>query len=107
MSENTIGNAINRLGYKGRQTAHGFRHLVSTALNERGYNRDWIERQLAHGDEDEIRAVYNGAQYFDQRRKMMQAWADEIDPASRIERGVAIETHPASVEAIPVRLQTT
>lgn len=79
MSENTVNTAIKRIGYGGRQTGHGFRHLVSTALNERGYNRDWIERQLSHGDEDGIRATYNGAQYLSQRREMMQAWADEID----------------------------
>lgn len=79
ISENTVNAAIGRIGYGGRQTGHGFRHLVSTALNERGYNRDWIERQLSHGDEDGIRATYNGAQYLAQRRDMMQAWADEID----------------------------
>ena len=79
MSENTLNVALAKLGYKGRQTAHGFRHLISTALNERGYNRDWIERQLAHGDEDEIRDTYNSAQYLVQRRQMMQSWADELD----------------------------
>ena len=79
MSENTVNLAIHRIGYKGRQTGHGFRHLVSTALNERGYNRDWIEKQLAHGDDNEIRAVYNKAEYLDQRRDMMQAWANELD----------------------------
>lgn len=79
MSENTVNTAISRIGYGRRQTGHGFRHLVSTALNERSYNRDWIERQLSHGDEDGIRATYNGAQYLSQRREMMQAWADEID----------------------------
>lgn len=79
MSENTVNAAIGRIGYKGRQTGHGFRHMVSTALNERGYNRDWIEKQLAHGDENEIRAIYNKADYLDQRRQMMQAWADELD----------------------------
>lgn len=79
MSENTVNVAIRRIGYKGRQTGHGFRHLISTALNERGYNRDWIERQLAHGDDNEIRAVYNKADYLDQRREMMQAWADWLD----------------------------
>lgn len=78
MSENTLNQALARMGYKGRQTGHGFRHLISTALNERGYNRDWIERQLAHGDENEIRAVYNKAEYLDQRRTMMQAWADYL-----------------------------
>ena len=83
ISENTLGAALNRMGFKNRQTAHGFRHLISTALNERGFNSDWIERQLAHGDENEIRAVYNKAEYLDQRREMMQQWADYLDGLKR------------------------
>ncbi len=79
ISENTMGSALNRMGYRGRQTAHGFRHLISTALNERGYNRDWIERQLSHGDDNAIRAIYNKAEYLEQRREMMQVWADHLD----------------------------
>ena len=79
MSENTINKALRLMGYQGRQTGHGFRHLLSTELNGRGYNRDWIERQLAHGDADEIRDTYNHAIYLEQRREMMQAWADSID----------------------------
>jgi integrase len=79
MSENTVNLALQAIGYKDRQTGHGFRHLLSTELNGRGYNRDWIERQLAHGDDDEIRDVYNHANYVEQRREMMQAWADSID----------------------------
>lgn len=79
MSENTVNLALQAIGYKDRQTGHGFRHLLSTELNGRGYNRDWIERQLAHGDQDEIRDTYNHATYLEQRREMMQAWADSID----------------------------
>ncbi|OBY92582.1 integrase [Pseudomonas sp. AU11447] len=79
LSENTVNKALRILGYEGRQTGHGFRHLLSTELNNRGYNRDWIERQLAHGDDNEIRDTYNHAHYLDQRRQMMQAWANEID----------------------------
>jgi len=79
MSENTINKCLSDLGYKGRQTGHGFRHLLSTELNGRGYNKDWIERQLAHGDNDEIRATYNHAAYLDQRREMMQWWADYLE----------------------------
>jgi integrase len=79
MSENTVNKAFKTAGYEGRQTGHGFRHLLSTELNGRGYNRDWIERQLAHGDSDEIRDTYNHATYLEQRRDMMQAWADSID----------------------------
>ncbi|TLP74753.1 DUF4102 domain-containing protein [Pseudomonas nitroreducens] len=79
LSENTVNKALRNLGYERRQTGHGFRHLLSTELNNRGYNRDWIERQLAHGDDNEIRDTYNHAHYLDQRRQMMQAWANEID----------------------------
>lgn len=79
MSENTINKALRLIGYEGRQTGHGFRHLLSTELNGRGYNRDWIERQLAHGDKDEIRDTYNHATYLEQRHNMMQAWANSID----------------------------
>lgn len=79
LSENTINRTLADLGYKGRQTGHGFRHLISTELNSRGYNRDWIERQLAHGDNNQIRDTYNHAHYLEQRRNMMQAWADELD----------------------------
>lgn len=79
MSENTVNKALRVIGYEGRQTGHGFRHLLSTELNGRGYNKDWIERQLAHGDSDEIRGTYNHAAYVEQRREMMQAWADSID----------------------------
>lgn len=79
MSENTVNKALRLIGYEGRQTGHGFRHLLSTELNGRGYNKDWIERQLAHGDSDEIRGTYNHAAYVEQRRNMMQAWADSIE----------------------------
>jgi integrase len=79
MSENTINKALRLMGYEGRQTGHGFRHLLSTELNGRNYNKDWIERQLAHGSDDEIRDTYNHATYLEQRREMMQAWADSLD----------------------------
>lgn len=79
MRENTINKTLRLIGYEGRQTGHGFRHLLSTELNGRGYNKDWIERQLAHGDSDEIRDTYNHATYLEQRREMMQAWADSVD----------------------------
>ena len=57
---------------------HGFRAMASTYLNEQGYNRDWIERQLAHGERNSIRAAYNYAEYLPERRKMMQAYADYL-----------------------------
>lgn len=80
MSENAITGALRRLGYSGEDmTAHGFRSMASTLLNESGFDRDWIERQLAHADRDAVRAAYNYAQYLPQRRQMMQAWADMLD----------------------------
>jgi integrase len=81
MSDGAMAVMFKALGYAGKQTAHGFRHLVSTALNERGYKADWVERQLAHGDPDTIRDTYNKAVYVEQRRKMMQDWADYLDQA--------------------------
>jgi integrase len=79
LSGNTVNKALAAMGFKGQQTAHGFRHLVSTALNERGYDPDHVERQLAHGDPDAIRGTYNKAQYLEPRRQMMQEWADLLD----------------------------
>ena len=81
MSDGAINGMFKTMGYGGRQTAHGFRHLISTALNERGYKTDYVERQLAHGDPDAIRDTYNRAHYLEPRRKMMQAWADYLDQA--------------------------
>ncbi|MFI3136553.1 MAG: tyrosine-type recombinase/integrase [Methylococcaceae bacterium] len=81
MSENTITGALRRLGYTGQEmTAHGFRSMVSTRLNESHlFNPDAIERQLAHGDHDKIRAAYNRSQYLPERVKMLQWWADYLD----------------------------
>jgi len=79
VSENTLNCGIRRLGYKDRLTGHGIRATISTALNELGYNKEWIEAQLSHSDKDQIRAAYNHAQYVEQRRTMMQEWADRLD----------------------------
>jgi integrase len=79
MSNNTMLFAMYRLGYHGRATVHGFRALASTTLNEQGWPPDVIERQLAHGERNKVRAAYNRAQYLPERRKMMQAWADHLD----------------------------
>jgi len=85
LSDGAIGGMFKRIGYHRKQTAHGFRHLVSTALNDRGYQEDWIERQLAHGDPDKIRGTYNKAQYLEPRRRMMQEWADLLDAMRSVE----------------------
>ncbi len=80
MSENTIRTALITLGYDSTvQTAHGFRTIASTLLNEQGWSPDAIERQLAHSPRDQVRAAYNRAQYLEERRRMMQSWADFLD----------------------------
>jgi len=80
MSENTVNAALRRLGYtKEQMTGHGFRSMASTLLNEQGWNRDAIERQLAHAERNSIRAAYNYAEHLPERRRMMQAWADYLD----------------------------
>ena len=80
ISEATMLNALRRMGYeKDEMSVHGFRSLASTLLNERGYNRDWIERQLAHSERNGVRAAYNYAEYLPERRRMMQEWADYLD----------------------------
>ncbi|MCL1926081.1 MAG: integrase arm-type DNA-binding domain-containing protein [Syntrophorhabdaceae bacterium] len=72
--------ALRRMGYdKDTMTVHGFRSMASTLLNEQGYNRDWIERQLAHSERNSVRAAYNYAQHLPERRRMMQEWADYLD----------------------------
>jgi len=78
MSNNTMLFALYRMGYHSRATTHGFRALASTALNEQGWQPDVIERQLAHGERNKVRAAYNRATYLPERRKMMQAWADHL-----------------------------
>ncbi len=71
-------NSLYKLGYKGKMTAHGFRALASTILNEEGFNPDVIEKQLAHIDSNSVRRAYNRAEYIEDRNKMMQWWSDFI-----------------------------
>ena len=82
MSENTMIFALYRMGYHSKATGHGFRSTASTILNENGFMPDVIERQLAHIEQNNVRAAYNHAQYLPERRKMMQWWADYLDEAS-------------------------
>ena len=60
-------------------TGHGFRHMASTLLHEKGYKSELVERQLSHGDRNAMRAAYNFAEYLPERRRMMQDWADYLD----------------------------
>jgi len=79
ISENAVLLVIRQIGYEGLASGHGFRHQFSTILNEHGWPHDAIERQLAHVDRNNIRGIYNHAQYLEKRKEMMQWLADYID----------------------------
>ena len=83
MTATTLNRALERMGFNGKDSigfsAHGFRATASTMLNEMGYRADVIERQLAHAERNKVRASYNQAEYLEERRQMMQAWADNVD----------------------------
>jgi integrase len=83
MSNNTILKGLDRMGYKGRMTGHGFRGLASTILHEQGYPHDHIELQLAHSPRNAVSAAYNHALYLAPRAKMMQDWADYLEQTQR------------------------
>lgn len=79
-SENAVNSVLHKLGYKGKQVAHGFRTTASSQLNASGlFDSDAIEKQLAHNDKSQMRAIYNRADYLKERRKMLQYWSDRID----------------------------
>lgn len=78
----TVINAIYKLGYKGDLTAHGFRAIASTYLNERGYDKDLIEVALSHIDKDRVRKAYNRAEYLQRRAEMLQAWGDFVEQSA-------------------------
>lgn len=100
ISDGTLNAALRRLGYgKEEVTAHGFRAAASSLLNESGkWQLDAIERQLAHVDNDDVRAAYARSDHWEQRVAMMQWWADELDglrgtvSPSRADRPPAMRT---------------
>ncbi|MGG4609337.1 tyrosine-type recombinase/integrase [Providencia sp. Me31A] len=75
ISEASINKVIAKIGYKGRLTGHGFRHMMSTILHEKGFDSTWIELQLAHVDKNSIRGIYNHAFYLEGRIKMMNFYS--------------------------------
>jgi integrase len=80
MSENTINAALRRMDYsKDEMTGHGFRTMASTRLHEMGWRSEIIEFQLAHVDKNTVRGIYNRAEYLEERKQMMQSWADYLD----------------------------
>jgi integrase len=83
MSNNTLLKGLERMGYKGRMTGHGFRGLASTILHEKEYPHEHIELQLAHAPRNAVSAAYNHAQHLKGRAKMMQDWADFLEHTQR------------------------
>lgn len=83
MSNNTSSEGLERMGYKGRMTGHGFRGLASTILDEQGYSHDHIELQLARAPRNAVSAAYNHALYLEPRAKMMRDWADYLELTQR------------------------
>ena len=83
MSKNTILEALDRMGYGGVMTGHGFRGLASTLLHEQGHIHEHIELQLAHAPRNAVSAAYNHALYLEPRAKMMQSWADFLEQTQR------------------------
>ena len=81
MSENTLNQALRRLGYTGSEmTSHGFRAMASTLLNETGkWHPDAIERQLAHVESNDVRRAYARGEHWDERVRMMQDWSKKLD----------------------------
>jgi len=80
MSNNTILFAIGRMGYKGRMTGHGFRALAMSTIKEKlGYRHEVVDRQLAHAHRSKVDRAYDRAQFFEDRKIMMQEWADYLD----------------------------
>ena len=83
MTATTLNRALERMGYRGKFSSHGFRATASTVLNEMGYRSDVIERQLAHAERNKVRASYNQAEYLPERKIMMQGWANLIDELAK------------------------
>lgn len=81
ISEASINKVIAKIGYKGKLTGHGFRHMMSTILHEKGFDSAWIELQLAHVDKNSIRGIYNHAQHIQNRNLMLKWYADKLYPA--------------------------
>ncbi|MDY7579446.1 integrase arm-type DNA-binding domain-containing protein [Herbaspirillum sp. RTI4] len=84
MSNGAILAALKRMGYQNKMTGHGFRALAMSTIKERlGYRHEVVDRQLAHAQKDKIASAYDRAQFLDERKKMMQEWADYLDVMAR------------------------
>ena len=110
MSENGVNQALRRLGYgSGEMTAHGFRAMAATLLNEMGcWNPDAIERQLAHQETSSVRRAYARGEYWDERVAMMQHWSDYLDglkeEAQTVRPAKAVASKPKAGKSTAGRL---
>ncbi|MGK8436821.1 tyrosine-type recombinase/integrase [Ectopseudomonas hydrolytica] len=102
ISENTLNAALKRMGYEGGLTGHGIRATISTALNEIGYLKTWVDAQLSHADPDKVSATYNHALYVEPRRKMMQDWADRLDLLEQGDVSAASAHLSIRIDGMPV-----
>lgn len=91
LSSGAMDRAIERLGYANAATVHGFRAVASTALNEMGFAPDVIEAQLAHTQQNVVRAAYNRAKYLEQRRAMLEHWAGHVEQLKQAAVGANVE----------------
>ena len=82
INSQTANKALERMGFKGRQTSHGLRALASTTLNEQGFDVDVIEAALSHIDKDKVRSAYNRTDYLERRKVVMNWWSKHISEAS-------------------------
>ncbi|MFN9525666.1 MAG: tyrosine-type recombinase/integrase [Pseudomonadaceae bacterium] len=101
ISENTLNGALKRMGYEDQLTGHGIRATISTALNELGYLKKWVDAQLSHADPDKVSATYNHAEYVEQRRVMMQDWADRLDLFEQNQVAVASMHLTITLQGLP------
>jgi len=85
ISPESLRSGLRRMGIKkDTLTTHGLRHMASTQLHEQGFRSDIIERQLSHGEKNKIKAVYNHAEYLEERREMMNKWSDYLEGLKNI-----------------------
>jgi integrase len=99
ISNGTILMALDRMGYRGRMTGHGYRALASSILYEKNFKPEWIERQLAHAENDKVVGAYNyHAEYLLERKKMMQAYADLLDSMRDSKGGNVFKMAPKGLQ---------
>lgn len=102
ISENTLNVALKYMGYTDLLTGHGIRGTLSTALNEIGYPKVWVDAQLSHADPNKVSATYNHALYVEPRRRMMQDWSDRLDLLEQGEVKVASAHLTIRIDGVPM-----